>query len=127
MKPTLVEYTTVSKEAIELGNDFLGGKSSDATKIQSPHRQLIKKEEYHPGQDLLVQADQMAVDIEANEDSIDGLIDDIITIDIDDPNWTERTKNAALLVIHTIFRPLNSPETLKRDDPLSLRKILGEV
>ena len=57
---------------------------------------------------------------------MNGLIDDIITITIDKPCWVERAKNATLLVTHTIFRPLHTYETLKLDDPLSLRKMAGE-
>ena len=48
---------------------------------------------------------------------MDRFIDDIITITIDDPPWVERAKNAALLIIHTIFRPWKSNEPLKQDDP----------
>ena len=55
-----------------------------------------------------------------------GLIDDIITNTINDPNWVEHTKNSALVVIHTIFSPLHSSELLKWDDPLSLHKLTGE-
>ena len=51
---------------------------------------------------------------------MDGLFGDIITVAIDDPCWVERSKNTALLVIHTIFKPLQPYEPLKRDDPLSL-------
>ena len=36
---------------------------------------------------------------------MDGFIDDVITITIDDPFWVERAKNAYLLIIHTIFIP----------------------
>ena len=50
----------------------------------------------------------------------------IIAITIDDTNWVERARDAALLVIHTIFRPLQYPEPLKMEDPLSLRKLAGE-
>ena len=57
---------------------------------------------------------------------MDEFTDNIITINIDDPNWVERAKTAGLLVIHTIFRPLQSSEQLKRDNPISLRKIEGE-
>ena len=39
---------------------------------------------------------------------MDGFIDDITIITIDDPKWVERTKNATLLVIQAIFRPLQS-------------------
>ena len=57
---------------------------------------------------------------------MDGFIDDIITITVDDDYWIDRAKFAALLVIHTLFQPLQPLEPLKRDDPLSLRKLAGE-
>ena len=71
-------------------------------------------------------ADPLAVDITSTEASTDGLIDDIITITVDDKHWIDRAKSADLLVIHTLFRPLQPPEPLKQDDPLSLRKLTGE-
>ena len=55
-----------------------------------------------------------------------GFRNDIIYITIEDPCWVERAKNTALLVIHTIFRLLQPYKPLKRDDPLSLRKISVE-
>ena len=57
---------------------------------------------------------------------MDGFIDDIITITVDDEHWIDCTKSAALLVIYTLFRPLQPSESLKQDDPLSLRKLVGE-
>ena len=57
---------------------------------------------------------------------MDEFIYDIIIVTIDEPSWVERTKKAALLVIHTIFRPLQYSELLKRDDSLSTRKLAGE-
>ena len=57
---------------------------------------------------------------------MDGLIYDIITITVDDKHWIDRAKSAALLVIHILFRTLQPSEPLKRDDPLSLRKLVGE-
>ena len=55
-----------------------------------------------------------------------GFIDDIITITFDDKHWIDRAKSASLLVIHTLFRPLQPSDPLKRDNPLSLRKLAGE-
>ena len=55
-----------------------------------------------------------------------GFRNDIIYITIEDPCWVERAKNEALLIIHTIFRPRKSNKPLIRDDPLSLRKLVGE-
>ena len=112
-----VNYSNRSK------NDLIRDKSWDATELQSFHRHLIEEYEYHPVKDPLVQADQLAVDIEAKEASMDGFINDIITITIDDPIWVKRAKNAASLVIHTIFMTLHSSEPLKWDVPLSIRKL----
>ena len=39
----------------------------------------------------------------------------------------DSAKSADVLVIHTLFRPLKPSEPLKRDDPLTLRKLTGEV
>ena len=67
----------------------------------------------------LATADPLAVDITATESSMDGFIDNIITRTVDDKHWTERAQSAALLVIHTLFRPLQPSEPLKLDDPIS--------
>ena len=39
------------------------------------------------------------MEITANEASMDGFIDDIITIMVDGEHWIDRAKSAALLVI----------------------------
>ena len=57
---------------------------------------------------------------------MDELINDIITITIDDQSLLERAKDMDLLVIHTRFMPLQSSEALKQDDALSLHKLAGE-
>ena len=57
---------------------------------------------------------------------MDGFIDDIITITVDDDHCVDCAKSSVLLVIHTLFRPLQTSEPLKKDDPLSLRKLAGE-
>ena len=91
------EYNTVRKVAIDLVNDLLGDKYCDAIQLQSPHRSLLQEEEYQPGKNTLVQAYQLEVDTKAKEDSMDGFIDDIITITIDDPNLVKRTKKLSLI------------------------------
>ena len=57
---------------------------------------------------------------------MDGFIDDIITITVDDEHWIDCAKSASLLVIHTLFLPLQPSQPLKRDNPLSLRKLAVE-
>ena len=57
---------------------------------------------------------------------MDGFIDNIVIITVDNKYWIERVKSAALLVIHTLLQPLQASEPLKRDNPHSLRKLTGE-
>ena len=56
---------------------------------------------------------------------MDGFIDEIITITVNEKHGMDRPKSAALLVIHTLFRPLQPSEPLKPDDPLSIGKLTG--
>ena len=104
--PAPEEYTTTGEGAIDLGNDLIVDASWEETKLQSPHRHLLPIKDYIPASDLLFKSDQLKVNTEDKEASMDGFIDEIITITIDDPCWVERSKKSALLVIHTIFRPL---------------------
>ena len=67
------------------------------------------------------------MDITSTEASMDGFINDIITITVDDEHWIDHAKSAALLVIYTLFRTPQPSEPLKWDDLLSLRKLAGEV
>ena len=57
---------------------------------------------------------------------MDIFINDIITLIIDDSTWVEQAKTVALLLIHTIFRTLQTLEPLTWDEPLSLHKLAGE-
>ena len=68
----------------------------------------------------------LAVDITDTVSSVDMFIDNIITITADNKHWIECAKNTAILVIHSLFRPLQTYEQLKRDDPLSPRKLAEE-
>ena len=56
---------------------------------------------------------------------MDGFIDDIIMLTIDDPTWVEHAKKLAILVIHIILRPLQTSEPLNRDNSLLIRKLSG--
>ena len=104
------EYTTISDAEINLGNDLLADALWDETDLHLPHIHLLPREEYLPASDPLVKSDKLAVNIKEKEDSMDEFIDDIININIDNPCWVERAEDAALLVIHIIFKLLNSDE-----------------
>ena len=57
--------------------------------LQSPNRQLIPGEDFLLSSDLLVPADKLLVYTKAKESSMDGLIEDINYLIIDDLTWAE--------------------------------------
>ena len=124
--PAPAEYMTVIEAAIDLDNGILQDESWDTDDLEYPHQSLLLQEEKNQSSSHLATADPLALDITATDASIDGFIDDIIIITVDDKHWIGRAESAALLVIHTLSRPLHPSEPLKRDDTLSLRKLVGE-
>ena len=101
------EYTTVSEAAIYLGNDLIRDESWDTYEPKSPHQFLLPQEEKQKSASHLETADPLAVDITSTESSMDGFVNDIITITVDEKHCIDCEKSAALLVIHTLFRPLH--------------------
>ena len=57
---------------------------------------------------------------------MDGFINGIIELTIDQPTWMKWAKNTALIVIHTMFYPLHTSDSLNIDNILSLHKLEGE-
>ena len=78
--PVPAEYTTASEAAIDLGNDLLQDQSWDTDDLNSPHRSLLPPEEKQQSASHLAKIDPLAVEIIATEASMDGFIDDIITM-----------------------------------------------
>ena len=101
--PAPAEYTNNSESTIDLGNDLLQNQSWDTNDLNLPHISLIPSEEKQQSASHLAKADPLAVDITATEASMDGFIDYIITITVNDEHWIDSAKSAALLFIHTIF------------------------
>ena len=97
------EYTTVSETAIYLGNDLLQDESWDTDDLNLSNRSLLPQENKKKSASYLTTADTLAVDLTAAEASMDGFINDIINIKVDDEHWIDRAQSAALLVIHTLL------------------------
>ena len=116
--PAPAEYMTFSEVAIDLGYYLLPDESWDTDDLNLPHRSLLPQEEKQQSEIHLATVYPLSVDVTSTEASMDGFIDDIITITVDDEQWIDLAKSAALLVIHTLFRPPQTSEPLKRDDPL---------
>ena len=111
--PVPEEYKTVSEAEIDLGNDLIWDESWDTDDLNSPHQLLLPQEEKKKSTIHLATTDPLSVDITATEASMDGFINNIITITVDEKHWIDRTDSAALLIIHTLFRPLEPLEPLK--------------
>ena len=111
--PAPSEYTTISEAKIDIGNYLLQDQSWDTNDLKYPHRSLLPPEEKQQSASHLEKSDPLAMEIIATDASVDGFINDIITITVDGDHWIDRAKSAALLVIHTLFRPLQLLEPLK--------------
>ena len=101
--PASVGYMTVSEAAIYLGNDLFQDESWETDDLKFPHLSLLPQEENQQSASHLVTAEPLEVEITATEASMDGFIDDIITITVNDKQWIDRAKSASPLVIHTLF------------------------
>ena len=100
--------------------------SWDTTDLDFPDRNLLPEEDKLHSADHLVKSDPLEVNIEAEEASMTGLIDDIISTIVDNKHCIRRVKSATCLVIQTLFWLLQTSEPLKRDNPLSLIKLARE-
>ena len=114
---------TIIEAAIYLGNNLPRYESWDTIDINSPHRNLLPEDDKQQSADHLAKADSLEVNIDAKEASMDGFINDIITITVDNNYGIECAKRTALFFIHTPLRPLQEYEPLEYNDPLSLRKL----
>ena len=121
-----LEYTNASKAVIDLGKNLLRDEYWDTENLNLPHRYSFPNEDIKKSSNHLAKADPLAVEITAIEASMYRFIRDIITITVDDNHWIERAKSADLLIIHTLFQPLQPSAPLKRYNPLSLRKLVAE-
>ena len=97
------EYTTVSEAAIYLGNYLLRDESWDRDDLKSTHLSLLPHKEKQQSARNIAMSDLLAVDVTSTEESMDGFIDETITITFDDEHWIDRAKSAALLVTHTLL------------------------
>ena len=63
--PAPAKYTTIIEVAIDLGNNIFIDTPWDTTDLQSPHGNLLPREDYQSTSYPIVQVDILAVDVEA--------------------------------------------------------------
>jgi len=110
-----------------LANDILHFQEWDPNEISSPHARNLRTAEYLSDTIPFTQAKELDVDLPPDDQGrVDDFIDDGIVIVPDIGKNKERAIPALLLAIHTIFRPVDCNEKVKREDCLSLGKLQEE-
>lgn len=115
------EFCLYSELSADLANDLLHCAEWDPTELTSPHAKLLDPIlPFNPARslDVVLEPDDFG--------KIDIFIDNGMVIVPDINNNRHRAVQALLLAIHTLCRPLDKNETIKREDCLSLGKLAEE-
>jgi hypothetical protein len=121
------EFCIVSETVTDLANDILHCQEWDPNEISSPHARNLRTAEYLSDTIPFTQAKDLDVDLPHDDHGrVDDFIDDGIVIVPDIGQNKDRAIPALLLAIHTIFRPVDNNEKIKREDCLSLGKLQEE-
>ena len=126
-KPCPSEWGCISEPVADLATDILGCDKWDPSSLHSPQQHLVPDTISLDADIPFASARDTIVDIPAEDHGkCDVYIDDTIAIGPDIPNNVPRLAAAIPLAIHAFCRPLDSAEPVKRDDPLTLNKLLSE-
>ena len=121
------DYSIVSETIFDLTNDILRDETWNPDEIHSPlQTQCETATSHHSPTTPFAEADPLMVSVPFHPAAADGYINDIITVMLDISDWVKRGQNAALLAIHTVFRPTQADDPIPRDDATSIRKLKGE-
>jgi len=119
-------YSTISEAIYDVVNDLLNERKWDREKLNSPQVSLLEKPE---PPDLSIDPEpvrKLSVYIPDRQSFADGYIDDCLSVALDIGDEVQRSQEAPPLVVHSIFRPLDTSDPLPRDDNISLKKLKGE-
>jgi hypothetical protein len=121
------QWSDISEMATDLANNIVRDDGWDPDTHVSPHQDLLKDEiKFEDLSIPLVQADELAVDIPAEDHpKSDCYIDDIFTAFLE----TDAKHGSRIVpfILHLLGRPLSPNESLPRDNILSLKKLLAEA
>ena len=111
----------------DLAQDILHAPAWDPLTILSPHASKIPDPVLLPDSIPFGSALELDVDITPNSyGCVDDFVDDRVVVIPDIGDNRLRGAGALPLAIHLMCRPLAADEPVKRDDPLSLSKLLEE-
>lgn len=110
----------MSELATDLSNDIVRDVGWDAEQLQSPHQHLLEGAvNILPADIPFAQAADLAVEIPPDDSpKADCYIDDIFSAFLED----DMTRGSRVIpfIVHLLSRPIDSDESLRRDDILSL-------
>jgi hypothetical protein len=120
-------FCLFSELSADIANDLLHSPNWDPSLLKSPHAEKIAPPIL---QDLSIEfaaAKELDICLECDDaGKVDIFIDDGMVIVPDIDNNRNRAVQSLLLAIHTLCRPLDPKEHIKRDDCLSLGKLEEE-
>ena len=122
------DYGYVSEPIMDLTNDILRDDTWDPDEVYSPLRDTLVPPQLNSDTDpaSFGRARKLIVDVPFFPAVADGYIDDIVTVFLGMGEWMKRGQNAALLAVHTLFRPVHEEETINRPNAAATNKLHGE-
>ena len=105
------DFCLISEPIIDLTNDMFRDQTWDPDMIHPPLKSMLHPIFNRYNDDTLYgEAMELFVYVLFHKAMADGYIYYIITAMIDEQDWVHRGHNAAPLVVHTLFRPVNKAE-----------------
>ena len=121
------EWCVISETIVDYAAILMKDKTWNASELFNPHEDISSKIEYLDDSIKCENTkDIISKNIETTDSYVDGYIDDLLTITLDDPDLVTRGSQAIPLMCHTIFRPVHKNEPLPRTNILSKAKLIAE-
>ena len=120
-------YSTISECVFDLANDLINDTSWNRSTLNSPYQPKLAERQPFPNEDTPISTvRELAVYMPRRSAIADGYIDDCLTAAADVDDEVLRSQEAPPLIIHSIFRPIDEKDPIKRDDNISSKKLKGE-
>ena len=123
----LGQHDVLSNMVVDVAQEILDNDTWDPTTLHSPHIDKIPPPLWLSEDIPFGKASPLAMDLDKpHKVYVNGYMDDICTLSLDKGSLPERGCNALALAIHLFFRPINSEDTITREDALGIQKLLAE-
>ena len=119
-------YSTMSETIFDLTNDILNDKTWNENELVSPITNKLSKPLLMPDNIPFAKVERLGVYVPPRFSFCDGYIDDFLSAGIELENHVMRSQRAPPLAVYSVFRPIHKDEPITRDDPIAIKKLLGE-